>query len=109
MIFSDHNAMRQEVNNKKNCKTHKHVEAKQYATTNYQWITEEIKEEIKQYLEKKWKRNHNDPKPLTRRKSNSKIEVYNNKSLYQETRKSSNKQFKFTPKATRKKNNKVQN
>ena len=32
MIFSDHNAMRLEVNNKKNCKKHKHVEAKQYAT-----------------------------------------------------------------------------
>ena len=32
--FSDHNAMRLEINyKKKNCKKHKHVEAKQYATT----------------------------------------------------------------------------
>ena len=31
-IFSDHNTMRLEINyRKKNCKTHKHVEAKQYA------------------------------------------------------------------------------
>ena len=30
----------------KNCKNHKHVE-----TVYHQWITEEIKEEIKQYLE----------------------------------------------------------
>ena len=30
--FSDHNTMRLEINyRKKNCKTHKHVEAKQYA------------------------------------------------------------------------------
>ena len=32
-IFSDHNAMRIEINyRKKNCKKHKHMEAKQYAT-----------------------------------------------------------------------------
>ena len=32
-IFSDHNAMRLEINyKKKDCKKHKHVEAKQYAT-----------------------------------------------------------------------------
>ena len=32
-IFSYHNAMRLEINyKKKNCKKHKHVEAKQYAT-----------------------------------------------------------------------------
>ena len=33
----------------KNCKKHKHVETKQHAK--HQWITEEIKEEIKKYLE----------------------------------------------------------
>ena len=31
-------------------KSHKHLEAKQYATKT-QWITEEIKKEIKKYLE----------------------------------------------------------
>ena len=32
-IFSDHNAMRLEINyKKKSCKEHKHMEAKQYAT-----------------------------------------------------------------------------
>ena len=50
-IFSNHNAMRLEINHKKKkCKKHKHMEAKQYATNN-QWITEEIKEKIKKYLE----------------------------------------------------------
>ena len=43
--------MRLEINHKKKkCKKHKHMEAKQYATNN-QWITEEIKEKIKKYLE----------------------------------------------------------
>ena len=46
-MFSDHKAIRLEINyQKKNCKKHKHMEAKQYATQ-HQWITEEIKEEIK--------------------------------------------------------------
>ena len=48
---SDHNAMRLEINyTEKNRKKHKHMEAKQY-TINNQEITEEIKQEIKKYLE----------------------------------------------------------
>ena len=47
-IFSDHNAMRLEMEGKKR-KKHKHMEAKQYV--NNQEIPEEIKEEIKKYLE----------------------------------------------------------
>ena len=31
-IFSDHNAMRLEMNNGKKCKKHKHMEGKQYIT-----------------------------------------------------------------------------
>ena len=42
--------MRLEINyKKKNCKELKHMEAKQYDIN--QWITKEIKEEIKKYLE----------------------------------------------------------
>ena len=53
-IFSDHNAMRLEVNynKKKTCKKHKHMEAKQYATKQ-PMVIEEIKEEIKKYLKMK--------------------------------------------------------
>ena len=48
-IFSDHNTMRLETNyKKKNCKEHKHVEVKHIVVSN-QWITEEIKEEIRKY------------------------------------------------------------
>ena len=44
--------MRLETNYKKKLKkkTHKHVEAKKYATKNW-WIAEEIQEEILKYLE----------------------------------------------------------
>ena len=50
-IFSDHNSMRLDINyRKKICKKYKHMEAKQYIIYN-QEITEEIKAEIKKYLE----------------------------------------------------------
>ena len=48
-IFSDHNAMRLDINykrKKKNCKKHKHIEIKQHVSNNQQ-VTEEIKREIK--------------------------------------------------------------
>ena len=35
----------------KNCKKHKHMETTNYMLLNNQWIPEEIKEEIKKYLE----------------------------------------------------------
>ena len=53
---------------------------------NNQWISAEIKEEIKKYLET------NENTTMGHGKSNSKKEVYSNTSLPQETRKISNKQ-----------------
>ena len=49
---------------------------------------EEIKEEIKKYLETKWK--HNNPKSMGCSKTSSKKEVYGNTVLSQEKRKISN-------------------
>ena len=50
-IFSDHNAMRLEINHKKkNCKKTKTWRLN-IMLLNLQWITEEIKEEIRKYLE----------------------------------------------------------
>ena len=49
----------------------------------------------------KWKREHNDPKPMGRSKSGSKREVYSNSISPQETRKISNKQSNATLKTTR--------
>ena len=49
--LSDHSAMRLDINyKKKKCKKHKHMEIKKYALNN-QNVTEEIKREIKQFLE----------------------------------------------------------
>ena len=68
---------------------------------NNQWITEEIKEEIKKYLEA------NDNKDTTIQNLWDVAEAvlrgraYSNASLTKETRKSSNKKPKFTPKTTR--------
>ena len=62
---------------------------------NNQWITEEIKEEIKKYLDA----NDNEdmtPKPMGCSKSCSKRKDYSNTSPPQEIRKSSNKQANFT-------------
>ena len=51
---------------------------------NNQEITEEIKEEIKKYLETNYNEN-NDPKPVWCSKSSPKREVYSNTSLLQDT------------------------
>ena len=56
---------------------------------NNQEITEEIKEEIKKYLETNDNEN-NDPKPMKCSKNSLKREVYRNTILPQETRKMSN-------------------
>ena len=68
---------------------------------NNQEITEEIKEEIKKYLETNDNEKHDDPKPMGCSKSSSKREVYSNTILPQETRKISNKISNLTSKGTR--------
>ena len=92
----------------KNCKKHKHVEAKQYATKQPMdhWRNHRGNKKIPR---DKWKQKHNDPKPVVHRKRSSKREVYSDTSLPQATRKTSNKQPKLTPKATRKRTNKTHN
>ena len=54
-----------------------------------------------------WQWKHNNSKPMGCSKSSSKREVYNNTILPQETRKISNKQPNFTPKATGEKRRKT--
>ena len=82
-------------------KNHKLLEAKQYATEQ-QRITEEIKEEIKRFLET------NDNKDtkiqnLWDTENAAEREVYSNTILPREARKSSNKQPNLTPKPTKNK------
>ena len=70
---------------------------------NNQWITEEIREEIKNYLETNYNKNMTIlSKHMGYSKRNSRREVYSNTILLQETRKISNKQPNFACKAVRK-------
>jgi len=66
----------------------RHTEAKQHAAN--QWITEEIKEEIKKYLETNDNENDN-LKPMRHSKSSSKREVYSTTISPQKTKKIPNK------------------
>ena len=58
---------------------------------NIQWVTEEIKEEIKKIPGDKWKWKHNDPTSNGCSKNSSERAVYGDGSLTQKTRKISNK------------------
>ena len=67
---------------------------------NIQQVTEEIKREIKKNSRNKQQWKHNNSKPMGCSKSSSKREVYSHTILSQETRKTSNRQPRFTPKTT---------
>ena len=72
---------------------------------NKQQVTEEIKREIKKFLETN-DNEHKFSKPMGCSKSSSKREVYSNTILPQETRKTANRQLNFTPKTTGKRRTK---
>ena len=54
-IFSDHNDIKLEINYNKKMKNHEYVEIK-HATDN-QWVNQEIKGEIRKYLEENENKN----------------------------------------------------
>ena len=58
-----------------------------------------MKREIKKISRNKWQWEQNNSKPMGCSKSSSKREVYSNTILPKETRKTSNRQLYFTPKA----------
>ena len=73
---------------------------------NNQQVTEEIKREIKKFLETN---DNENTKPIGCSKSSSKRVVYSNTILPQEARKTSNRQANFTPKTTGKRTKTPQN
>ena len=99
--FSDHNAMRVEMNYRE--KNVKNTNTWRLHTTllNNQEITEEIKEEIKKYLETNDNENTMIRNLLEAAKAVPRGNVYSYTSLPRETRKISNKQSNLTPKGTR--------
>ena len=96
-IFSDHNAMRLDINYKKK-KTVRNTNTQRLNNTflNNQQVTEETKREINKFLET------NDNENMTTQNlwDCSKREVYSNTTLPQETRKALTRQPNFTPKTT---------
>ena len=84
-IFSDHNAMRLDINYRKKSVKNTNTWRLNNTLHNNQEITEEIKEEIKKYLETNDNENTNDPKPTGCSISSSKRKVYSNIILPQET------------------------
>jgi hypothetical protein len=50
-FLSDHNALKLEINNKKSSKNHANNWKLNNTLLNYQWVIDEIKEEIKSFLE----------------------------------------------------------
>ena len=96
-IFSDHNAMRLDINYKKKTVRNTNTWRLNNMFLNNQQVTEEIKREIKNFLETNDNENMTT-KPMGCNKSSSKMEVYSDTILPQETRKTSNRQPNFTSK-----------
>ena len=93
---------------KKVAKSHKHMEAKQYATkqSTELWINQERSLKISR---DKWKWKHYGPKPMSCSKSTSKREVQSNTGLHQTARRISNKQLNLKSKvSTERRTNKIQ-
>ena len=83
-IFSDHNAMKLDINYKKKTVRNTNTWKLNTMFLNNQEVTKEIKREIKKFLETNdWK--HDNSKLMGYSKSNSKREVYSNTILPQET------------------------
>ena len=76
---------------------------------NNQQVTEEVKREIRKIPRNKWQWKHDNSKPMGHSKSSSIREVKSNTILPHKTRKTSNRQPNFTPKATGKRRRKKQN
>ena len=108
-IFSNHHAMRLDINYKK--KTVKNTNTWRLNNTflNNQQVTEEIKREVKKISRRKWQWKHDISKSMGCSKSSSKREVYSNTILPQGTRKTSNRQPNFMPRTTGKRRAKPQN
>ena len=93
--------MRLEINNREKNVKNTNTQRLNNTLLNNQEITEEIKEEVKKYLETNDNENTTIQNLWEAAKNSSKMEVYSNTILSQETRKISNKQSNLTPKETR--------
>ena len=96
-IFSDHNAMRLDINYKNKTVRNTNTWRLNNTFLNNQQVTKEIK---KKFLETNDNENMTTQKPMSCSKSSYNREVYCDTVLLQETRKTSNRQPNFIPKVT---------
>ena len=96
--------MRLDINYKKKTIRNTNIWRLNNMFLNSQQVTEEIKREIKKFLETN--DNENNSKPMGCSKSSYNREAYSNTILPQETRKTLNRQPNFTPKTTGKRRTK---
>ena len=110
LIFSDHKAMRLDINYKKK-KTVKNTNTWRLNNTflNNQQITWRNQKGNQTISRNKWQWKHDNPKPMGYSKRSSKREVSGNTILPQETRKTLNRQPNFTPKTGKRGTQKPQN
>ena len=99
-IFSDHNAMRPDINYKKKTVRNRNTWRLNNTFLNNQQVNEEIKREIKKLLET------NDNENMTTQTYGMQQKVYSNTILPQETRKTLNRQHNFKLKTTGKRRKK---
>ena len=91
IIFSDHNALRLDVNYRRKTIKNSNLWRLNNMLLNNQQITEEIKKEIKICIERNENKNTTTQKLWGHCKSSAKGKVHSNTGLPQETRKKSNK------------------
>ena len=94
-IFSNHNAMKLEIN-QKNTEKHAKTWKLNNMLLNNEWINNEIKEDIKTYFETNEDEDIAIQKSVGHWGSKPKREIQSITGLSHKTRKCSNKQFKFT-------------
>ena len=99
--FSDHNGTKTRIHKKKP-EQHTHMQRLSNTLWHHEWISHEIKEEIKKYFETNENETTTTPKTMGHRQSSSNSFVHSNKGLPQERRKTSNKQSKLTSKRSMK-------
>ena len=90
-IFSDHNAVRLDLNYRRKTIQNSNIWRLNNTLLNNQQITEEIKKRNQNMHRNKWKWKNNKPKPVGHCKSSAKGKVHSNTGIPQETRKKSNK------------------
>ena len=100
--FSDHKGMKLQINYTKNMKNRTNTGRLHNMLLNNQWINDQIKTQIKQYMETNDNNNSTPQKPVGCSQGHAKRKVYRNTGLPQERRKIPYEHSKLTINETRK-------